>query len=66
MEGDFLAGQSFEFGDELVFAPLGCEAVVPVGAEVSEVRAGVRQQVPADDEDGVAGGYLELLGLATL
>jgi hypothetical protein len=56
VEGDFLAGEAFEFGDELVFAALGCEAVVPVGAGVGEAGAGVGEQVPADGEDGVADG----------
>ena len=36
--------------------PLRGEAVVPVGAEVGEVGAGVRQQVPGDGEGGVADG----------
>ena len=29
---------------------------MPVGAEVGEVGGGVREQVPGDDEDGVADG----------
>jgi hypothetical protein len=54
VEGDFLAGEAFEFGDELVFASLGCEAVVPVGAEVGEVCGGVGEQVLL----WLAGGYV--------
>ena len=46
MEGDFLAGQPFDFGDELAFAAQRGEAVVPVGAEVGEVGGGVGEQVP--------------------
>jgi len=53
VEAELLAGQAFQFGDELAFAPLGCEAVVPVQAEVNEVGVGVGEQVPADGEDGV-------------
>ena len=30
VEGEFLAGRSFELGDEPMLAPLGREAVVPV------------------------------------
>src|SRR6266496_1605397 len=55
-EGDFLAGEAFEFGDQLSFASLGCEAVMPVRAEVGEVGVGVGEQVPDDGEDGVADG----------
>src|SRR6266536_3629478 len=32
VEGDFLAGYPFEFGDELAFAAQRGEAVMPVGA----------------------------------
>ena len=41
VEGDFLAGEPFEFGDELAFAAQRGQAVVPVGAEVGEVGGGV-------------------------
>ena len=44
MEGDFLAGQAFEFGDELAFAARRGEAAVPVGAEVGEAGGGVGEQ----------------------
>lgn len=41
LEGDFLAGQAFQLGDELAFATLRGKAVVPVRAEVGEVGGGV-------------------------
>src|SRR6266545_3780817 len=56
VEGDFLAGYPFEFGDELAFAAQRGEAVMPVGAEVGEAGGGVGEQVPDDGEDGVADG----------
>lgn len=61
VEGDFLAGQSFEFGDELVFAPDRGETVVPVRSEVGEVGGGAGEQVPGDGVDGVAGGDQDAL-----
>src|SRR3974377_739489 len=54
VEGDFLAGQPFELGDELPLSAQRGQAVMPVGAEVGEVRRGVGQQVPDGGEDGVA------------
>ena len=54
MEGDFLAGQAFELGDELALAAQRGRAVMPVGAQVGEVAVGVGEQVPGDGEDGVA------------
>jgi hypothetical protein len=56
VQGDFLAGEAFEFGDELALAAQRCDAVVPVGTQVGEVRAGVGEQVPGDGEEGVADG----------
>ena len=40
VEGDLLAGEAFEFADQLTGSALGVQAVVEVGAEVDE--AGVR------------------------
>ena len=54
LEHDLLAGQPFEFGDELAFAAQRGEPVVPVGAKVGEPGIGVSEQVPGDDQDGVA------------
>ena len=54
LEQDLLAGEPFELGDELALAAQRCEPVVPVGAEVGEPGVGVGQQVPGDDEQGVA------------
>ncbi len=54
VEGDFLAGQAFELGDELALAAQRDRAVMPVGAQVGEVGVGVGEQVPGDGEDGVA------------
>src|ERR1700722_4603308 len=54
LEGDCLAGEAFEFGDELSFAADWGETVVPVGTQVGELGVGVWQQVPGDDQDGVA------------
>jgi hypothetical protein len=51
LEGDFLPGEAFQFGDELALA---ADRGEPVGAEVGEVGFGVRQQVPGDGVDGVA------------
>jgi hypothetical protein len=42
LEHDLLAGQAFEFGDELAVAAQRGQAVVPVRAEVGEQGAGVR------------------------
>ena len=54
LEQDLLAGEPFELGDELALAADGGDLVVPVGDEVGEVGVGVGQQVPGDDQDGVA------------
>src|SRR5215472_16895228 len=54
LEQDLLAGEAFEFGDELALAAQRREPVVPVGAEVGELGVWVGQQVPGDDQDGVA------------
>jgi len=40
MEQDFLAGEPFEFGDELALASDWSELGVPVEAEVGEVGSG--------------------------
>jgi hypothetical protein len=41
VQGDFLAGEAFEFADQLPFAAFGGELVVVVDAEVGEVGVGV-------------------------
>src|SRR5215467_3575033 len=51
LEQDLLAGEAFEFGDELALAAQRGEAVVPVRAEVGELGGGVREQVPGDECD---------------
>ena len=40
MEGDLLAGEVFEFADQLPGSALGVQAVVEVGAEVDETGLG--------------------------
>jgi hypothetical protein len=52
-EGDLLADDAFELGDQVVLVVVG---VVEVGAVVVEAGVGVVEQVPDDGEDGVAGG----------
>jgi hypothetical protein len=56
LQDNFHAGEAFEFGDELTFAALGREAVVVVGAEVTDAGIGLGEQVPDDGEEGVADG----------
>ena len=41
LEQDLLAGEPFEFGDELAFAAQWGDPVVPVGAEVGEPGIGI-------------------------
>ena len=50
MLAGILAGQAFEFGDELALAPQRGEPVVPVRAKVGEAGFGIGQQVPSDDQ----------------
>ena len=42
VEGDLLAGEVFEFADQLTGSAFGVEAVVEVGAEVGEAGLRVR------------------------
>jgi hypothetical protein len=48
VEGDLLAGEVFEFADQLPGSALGVQAVVEVGAEVDETGLGVREQMVGD------------------
>ncbi|MER7127312.1 hypothetical protein, partial [Micrococcus luteus] len=53
-EGDAVA-EGFELADVVAFLAVGVGAPgVEVGAQVNEVRLGVGQQVPDDDQDGAA------------
>src|SRR6185369_5123297 len=53
LQGDLLAGETFEFADQLTFTALWGETVVVVGTEIFEAGAGIGQQVVGDGEDGV-------------
>lgn len=53
-EGDFLAGEAFEFVAQGSGAALRVESVVPVGSEVVEALVGFGEQVPANGELGIA------------
>jgi hypothetical protein len=61
VQGNLLAGQAFEFGDELALAAQWGKAVMPVGARVGELGVGVGQQVPGDGQDGVARSILVII-----
>jgi hypothetical protein len=56
VEGHLLAGEVFEFSDQLTGSALGVQAVVEVDAEVDEAGLRVQQQVVGDGEDRVADG----------
>jgi hypothetical protein len=43
VEGDLLAGEVFEFADQLAGSALGMQAVVEVGTEVDEAGIRVRE-----------------------
>ncbi|MEV0971241.1 hypothetical protein [Microtetraspora glauca] len=48
-----MVAEGFELADVVALLAVGVGASgVEVGAEIDEVRVGIRQQVPNDDQDG--------------